>query len=113
MKAFILFVIVLLFPAASGMAQSMEWLCRPGSFSGIQYMGHDLFKVQSEGKWGIISAVDGKEVLEVKYDSITSYVENRALVLDKTGRRILSIIDQNGEILRSFADKPNRVGGKH
>lgn len=106
MKAFILFAIVLLFPAASGMAQSMEWLCRPGSFSGIQYMGHDLFKVQSEGKWGIISAVDGKEVLEVKYDSITSYVENRALVLDKTGRRILSIIDQNGEILRSFADKP-------
>ena len=57
------------------MAQSMEWLCRPGKFSDIQYMGYDLFKVKDNtGKWGIFSA-DGKQVLDVKYDSITSFVK--------------------------------------
>lgn len=84
------------------MAQSMEWLCRPGKFSDIQYMGYDLFKVKNnEGKWGIFSA-EGKQVLDVKYDSITSFVESRALILDKAGHRIIGILDQNGEILKSF-----------
>lgn len=84
------------------MAQSMEWLCRPGKFSDIQYMGYDLFKVKNnEGKWGIFSA-EGKQVLDVKYDSITSFVEGRALILDKAGHRIIGILDQNGEILKSF-----------
>lgn len=84
------------------MAQSMEWLCHPGKYSRIQYMGNDLFKVKnSTNKWGIISA-DGKEVLSIKYDSITSFVENRALILDKSGHRIIGILDQNGEKIKSF-----------
>ena len=87
------------------MAQSMEWLCRPGKFSDIQYMGYDLFKVKDNtGKWGIFSA-DGKQVLDVKYDSITSFVEGRALILDKVGQRIIGILDQNGEILKSFENE--------
>lgn len=87
------------------MAQSMEWLCRPGKFSDIQYMGYDLFKVKDNtGKWGIFSA-DGKQVLDVKYDSITSFVEDRALILDKAGQRIIGILDQNGEILKSFENE--------
>lgn len=84
------------------MAQSMEWLCRPGKFSDIQYMGYDLFKVKDNtGKWGIFSA-EGKQVLDVRFDSITSFVEDRALILDKTGQRIIAILNQNGEILKSF-----------
>lgn len=87
------------------MAQSMEWLCRPGKFSDIQYMGYDLFKVKDNtGKWGIFSA-DGKQVLDVKYDSITSFVEDRALILDKAEQRIIGILDQNGEILKSFENE--------
>lgn len=84
------------------MAQSMEWLCRPGKFTEIQYLGYDLFKVKNEnGKWGILSD-NGKQVLEAKHDSITPFVENRALVLDKNGKKIISIINQNGEIIKSF-----------
>lgn len=84
------------------MAQSMEWLCHPGKYSNIQYMGNDLFKVKnSTNKWGIISA-DGKEVLSIKYDSITSFIENRALVLDKSGHRIIGILNQNGDKITSF-----------
>lgn len=84
------------------MAQSMEWIIKAGKYSDIQYMGNDLFKVRNHtDKWGIISA-DKKEVLSIKYDSITSFEENRALILDKSGRRIIGILDQNGEIIKSF-----------
>ncbi len=87
------------------MAQSMEWLCHPGKYSNIQYMGNDLFKVKNSiGKWGIISA-GGKEVLSIKYDSITSFVENRALILDKSGHRIIGILDQNGENIKYFENE--------
>lgn len=84
------------------MAQSMEWLCHPGKYTNIHYMGNDLFKVKNNNnKWGIISA-DGKEVLSIKYDSITYFVEDRALILDKSGQRIIGILDQNGETIKSF-----------
>lgn len=87
------------------MAQSMEWIIEKGKYSNIQYMGNDLFKVRNHtDKWGIISA-DKKEVLSIKYDSITPFVENRALILDKSGRRIIGILDQNGEIIKSFESK--------
>ncbi|WP_106830244.1 WG repeat-containing protein [Parabacteroides pacaensis] len=104
MKKLIL-ILLLSFSLFHVMAQSMEWLCHPGKFTEIRYLGHDLFKVKGgKGLWGIISA-EGKEVLEVKYDSITSYVENRSLILDKTGKKIQCIIDQNGEIIKSFIDE--------
>lgn len=84
------------------MAQSMEWLCRPGKFEGIQYIGYDLFKVKNtSGKWGIISA-DGKQILDAKCDSITPYVEGRALILDKSGHKILGILNQEGEFVKLF-----------
>ena len=71
MRKFILFIFLTI-TTHTLMAQSMEWLCRPGKFSDIQYMGYDLFKVKDNtGKWGIFSA-DGKQVLDVNYDSITS-----------------------------------------
>ena len=104
MRKIILFILLTI-TTHTLMAQSMEWLCRPGKFSDIQYMGYDLFKVKDNtGKWGIFSA-DGKQVLDVKYDSITSFVEDRALILDKAGQRIIGILDQNGEILKSFENE--------
>ena len=80
----------------------MEWLCRPGKYSDILYMGFDLFKVKDDaGKWGVISA-QGKEVLDVSHDSITHFVENRALILDKSGHRIMGILDTDGTMIKSF-----------
>lgn len=83
----------------------MEWLCRPGKFVAIQYIGYDLFKVKNaDNKWGIISA-DGKQILDVKCDSITPYVEGRALILDKSGNKILGLLNQEGEIIKSFENE--------
>lgn len=104
MKKLILFLL-LSFSISHLMAQSMEWLCRPGRFSDIQYMGYNLFKVKdSAGKWGIFSAED-KKMLDVKYDSITPFVENRALILEKSGHRIIGILSPNGEIIKSFENE--------
>ncbi len=84
----------------------MEWLCRPGKFEAIQYIGHDLFKVKNKNnKWGIISA-GGKQILDTKCDSITPYLEGRALILDKSGHKILGILNQEGEIIKSFEKEP-------
>lgn len=87
-----------------GWSQSMEWLCRPGIYHDIQYIGNDLFKVKSErGSCGIISS-DGKVVLPLEQDSITAFSEERALVLDKQGKRLLYIIDQQGQVVQSFSN---------
>lgn len=84
-------------------AQSMDWLCHPGEFSEVTYLGHDLFKVRNNlGKWGIIQA-DGKKAIDVKYDSITPFVENKALLLGKKGERLLGIINSNGEIIQDLS----------
>lgn len=83
-------------------AQNMEWMCHPGKYSDIEYMGYDIFKVEnSAGKCGLISA-DGRNILDVRYERITPFVEERALILDKSGHRILGILNQHGEILKSF-----------
>lgn len=83
-------------------AQSMEWLCHPGRFSDIGYMGYDLFKVKDDntGKWGVVSNA-GKVVIEAKYDSITVFTEERALLLDRSGDMILGILDRNGRLIKS------------
>lgn len=105
MKRIIFFFLLILSGVSHLMAQSMEWLCRPGKYSDIQYMGFDLFKVKDNtNKWGIISA-QGKEVLSTRYDSITQFVENRALILDKPGRRIIGILDSNGSMIKSFENE--------
>ncbi len=101
----IIFFFLMAFISLHLMAQSMEWLCRPGKYSDIQYMGFDLFKVKDDtGKWSIISA-QGKEILSAKYDSITQFVENRALVLDKPGHRIMGILGSDGVMIKSFENE--------
>ncbi len=93
------------FSFIQAMGQSMEWLCRPDIYTDIDYMGHDLFKVKTaNNKWGVISA-SGEEILKAEHDSITVFVENRALLLDKAGNRLLGIIGAEGEIIKSFANE--------
>lgn len=83
-------------------AQTMEWLCKPGTYTEIQYMGHDMFKVKNEnGKWGILSA-QGKTVIKTEYDSITPFSENRALILQGRKNRIIYIINPQGETIQHF-----------
>ncbi len=93
------------FSFIQAMGQSMEWLCRPDIYTDIDYMGHDLFKVKTaNNKWGVISA-SGEEILKAEHDSITVFVESRALLLDKTGNRLLGIIGAEGEMIQSFTNE--------
>lgn len=85
-------------------AQSMDWLCHPGEYSKIEYMGGDLFKVRTfKGKWGIMHA-NGDMQVSTDYDSITPFVENRALLLDKSGKRLLGLVASDGQIVKRFVD---------
>ncbi len=84
-------------------AQNMDWLCHPGEYAEISYLGHDLFKVRNKvGKWGIIRA-NGEKAIDVRYDSITPFVENKALLLDKNGRRLLGIINNQGNMIKDVS----------
>lgn len=84
-------------------AQSMDWLCHPGEYSEISYLGHDLFKVKNNlGKWGIIHA-KGYKTIDLTYDSITPFVENKALLLDNEGKRLLGIINDTGGLVRNLS----------
>ena len=79
----------------------MEWHIKD-SYVDIKYMGNDLFKVKnSNGKWGVINEY-GEITVEIQYDSITPIVENRALLLDITGQFLEGIINEKGQIIKSF-----------
>lgn len=103
MKSRFLSLSILFCLALSASGQSMDWLCHPGEYSEVSYLGHDLFKVRNNlGKWGIIQA-DGTTAIDVKYDSITPFVENKALLLDREGKRLLGIINSKGELVKDVA----------
>lgn len=102
MKRIFTIIALLTLISSSGSAQSMDWLCRPGEYSQIQYLGGDLFKVKTlQGKWGILHS-DGDMRIEAAFDSITEYKEQRALLLDKAGKRLLGIVDSQGELVKDF-----------
>ena len=103
-RGFILLLLLIL-KVQAFKAQTMEWLCNPGKYTEIRYMGHDFFKVKSnEGKWGILSS-KGDTVFETQYDSITIFKDDRALIMNGIENRILFIINEKGEVVRSFEDK--------
>lgn len=100
-----LIITLLAFGAASASAQTMDWLCHPGVYSRIQYVGGDLFKVRNaQGKWGIVNAM-GDVKVPADFDSITSIRENRALILDKSGKRLLRIVDGDGDPVKDFSNE--------
>lgn len=82
-------------------AQTMEWHIKD-NYADIKYLGNNLFKVQnSNGKWGIVNEY-GETTVEIKYDSITPIVDNRALILDITGQYLKGIVNEDGKIIKSF-----------
>lgn len=105
MRKILLLVISVTLGITSSYAQSMDWLCHPGEYTQIEYVGDDLFKVRTpKGKWGLMHA-DGELRVPANYDSITPFVENRALLLDKAGKRLLGLLDQVGSIIRDFSNE--------
>lgn len=82
-------------------SQTMEWHIKD-NYVDVKYMGNNLFKVKnSNGKWGVINEY-GEATVEIKYDSITPIVENRALLLDITGQNLKGIINEKGQIIQLF-----------
>ena len=100
MKKIIIALLTILYVIPS-FSQTMEWHIKD-SYVDVKYMGNNLFKVKSSnGKWGIINEY-GEKTVEIQYDSITPVVENRALLLDVTGQYLKGIINEKGQIIKSF-----------
>ena len=96
--AIILLIILYVVPSFS---QTMEWHIAD-EYVDVKYMGNALFKVKnSNGKWGVVNRY-GEMTVAIQYDSITSIVENRALLLDITGQHLKGIINENGQIIKMF-----------
>ena len=82
-------------------SQTMEWHIKD-NYVDVKYMGNNLFKVKnSKGKWGVINEY-GDTTVAIQYDSITPIVENRALLLDATGKFLSGIISEKGQIIKTF-----------
>ena len=100
MKIIALFSLAVLCIAPS-FSQTMEWHIKD-SYVDVKYMGNDLFKVKNHtGKWGVVNEY-GKLTVPLQYDSITNFVEERALLLDATGHFLKGIINRSGQIIKSF-----------
>lgn len=94
-------VLLSMFYIIPSFSQTMEWHIKD-NYVDIKYMGNDLFKVKnSNDKWGVINEY-GETCVEIQYDSITPIVENRALLLDITGQHLKGIINEKGQIIKSF-----------
>lgn len=97
-KIIILLIVLYTMPSFS---QTMEWHIK-AAYAEIEYLGNDIFKVKgNNGKWGIINK-RGETTIKVEYDSITSFTDNRALLLDATGQSLLGIVNEEGKLLKSF-----------
>lgn len=84
-------------------SQTMEWHIKD-NYVDVKYMGNNLFKVKnSNGKWGVINEY-GETTVAIQYDSITPIVENRALLLDATGQFLSGIINEKGQIIKTFSN---------
>lgn len=81
--------------ASSADAQIAKWLVRP-SYDHIEMTDSGLLKVVSGGKEGLLS-VEGREVLPIEFDSISSFKEDRALLF-KDGK-FYGITDLQGRII--------------
>ena len=100
MKFFITIVCCLLYVIPS-FSQIMEWYIKD-NYTDVQYMGNHLFKVKNaSGLWGIVNE-NGELSIEAVHDSITPLVEDRALLLDRSGKMLRGIINEKGQLVKSF-----------
>lgn len=81
-------------------AQIAKWMVRP-NYDHIEMLDCGLMKVSMNGKIGLLNDI-GKEILPLKYDSITAFKEGYALLFSNGA--FCAIIDTQGRII-NVADK--------
>ena len=76
-------------------AQIAKWIVHP-SYDHIEMLECGLMKVSMDGKFGLLNDA-GKEILPLKYDSITAFKEDRALLFKNNA--FCAIVDTQGQII--------------
>lgn len=78
-------------------AQSVHWAVKP-IYSSIERFTENTYKIRENGKVGILD-ISGKELLPAKFDSITNFCEDKALVLTKESNkyRLSGILFKNNK----------------
>lgn len=89
----------LLNAALPGYCQTIKWAVKP-AYDSIEEFSNDLMMVRKNGRCGLID-LDGKTVVDVYADSITTINNGYALVLEKKEDRfrLVSILDKNNKVV--------------
>lgn len=79
-------------------AQTTEWVVKP-VYSEIQFMAPGLYKVERNGKVGVLDK-GGRMVVNADNDLITDFYEGRALigVRDERGTRLCGVLSEDGSV---------------
>lgn len=83
--------------AIYGNSQTVVWQMRPTEYNQIERLSSSLFKVERNGKIGLINA-NGTIVAPVVNDNISDFYEHKALITsnDGHGERITGCLTDNG-----------------
>lgn len=76
-------------------AQIAKWMVHP-NYDQIEMLDCGLIKVSTNGKIGLLNNI-GKEILPLKYDSITTFKEGRALLFNNS--TFCAIVDMQGDVI--------------
>lgn len=97
MRIFNLVVIILALVHLAN-AQTVSWALQP-RYTSIEPLTENLYKIGSGGKYGIATS-QGNILFQTEADSITFFVEDYALILNKEGTKykIAGILNRKGEI---------------
>lgn len=87
-------------------AQVVKWLINP-QYDEITIMYNGMYKVKKDGKSGIINQ-QGKEILPIKYDSITQYKDGYALLYENGYSALTGYVDETGSVT-NLKDKGYRI----
>ena len=114
MKKLGITILFILINTVISKAQIVSWEMLPRDYSKVTCINHNLFKVEQDGRIGLIKS-DGEIVAEVNNDSISGYYNGRAVLVRNEGDRMLisGCLTEKGEYYR-FATKyykPKRKNG--
>lgn len=98
--------------AVIGKSQTVVWQMQPTDYSQIGRISSTLFKVERNGKIGLINA-DGTMVAPVVNDNISDFYEHKALITsnDGHGERITGCLTDN-EVYYGYATKYYTLNGQ-
>lgn len=98
MKKFLISLLLLFAAGYEMKAQTADWLVTP-QYDKITYFGPQMYKVNKDGKVGIIGT-DGKVILQPEYDAINLFYEGRAVFVDRSdyGWKLMGVLSENGEV---------------